>query len=89
MLWCDFNVPLNEDCSIGDDTKIREALPTINYLLEKEAKVIIITHLGDGTQSLDNVKARLFELLGKEVEVLENVRSHKEEMENDDVNHIN
>lgn len=84
LVRCDFNVPLSEDGQILDDTKIKEALPTLNYLLEHGAKPIIITHLGDGHESLDNVKARLFELLGQEIEMLENIRSHKEEIENDE-----
>lgn len=84
LLRCDFNVPLDPSGNILDDTKIREALPTIQYLLGNGAKVIIITHLGDGQEPLDRVKARLFELLGKEVEMLENIRSHAEEMENNE-----
>lgn len=84
LLRCDFNVPLDPSGNILDDTKIREALPTIQYLLNNGAKVIIITHLGDGHQSVDGVKARLFDLLGGEVEILENIRSHKEETENNE-----
>ncbi len=91
LVRCDFNVPLSGDGEILDDAKIREALPTLNYLLDHGAKVIVITHLGDGSESLDTVKARLFELLalsGVEglgsIEVSENIRSHKEETENDE-----
>lgn len=84
LVRCDFNVPLNDNGGIADDAKIREALPTLNYLLENGAKITIITHLGDGAESLDGVKVCLFQLLGREVEVLENIRSHKEEIENDE-----
>lgn len=46
LLRVDFNVPLKEDGEIQDDTRMVESLPTIKYLLEQEAKIIILTHLG-------------------------------------------
>lgn len=42
----DLNVPLDENLNITDDTRIRAALPTINYLRERGAKVIVVAHLG-------------------------------------------
>ncbi|MFC0211848.1 phosphoglycerate kinase [Paenibacillus chartarius] len=68
----DFNVPL-ENGAITDDTRIRETLPTINYLIEKGAKVILASHLGRpngefvDSLRLTPVAARLSELLGKPV----------------------
>lgn len=72
LVRCDFNVPLKGEF-IQDDTRITEALPTINELLEKGASVILMSHLGrpKGAHaeefSLRPVAVRLSELLGKEV----------------------
>ncbi|WP_443867492.1 phosphoglycerate kinase, partial [Megasphaera sp.] len=41
----DFNVPLDENCHITDDTRIQKTLPTIKYLLDHKAAVIIKKHL--------------------------------------------
>jgi len=46
FLRVDFNVPLDEESEIRDDTRIKAALPTINYLLEQKAKLTIASHLG-------------------------------------------
>jgi phosphoglycerate kinase len=68
----DFNVPVDGDRKITDDTRIRAALPTIQMLTSKGAKVILASHFGrpkgvDETLRLDAVAARLSELLGKSV----------------------
>ena len=108
----DYNVPLDEFGHIVDDVRIRETIPTINYLLDKNAKVILASHLGrpkgerNLKYSLKPVAERLKRLLnldvkfapdcvGEEVKaivnsmkegdivLLENLRFHREEEEND------
>ncbi len=71
----DFNVPLDEAQNITDDTRIREALPTIQKVLQLGGKPILASHLGrpkgvDPALSLMPIAKRLSELLGKEYEVL-------------------
>lgn len=72
LVRCDFNVPLN-DGVITDENRIIGALPTIKYLIENGAKVILCSHLGKPKGeyldkfSLKPVAARLSEILGKEV----------------------
>ena len=113
LVRVDFNVPLNRDTgAISDDSRIRASLPTIKYLVEHRAKVIICSHLGRPKGQvveqlrMSQVAERLSELMGlpvviasdcigPEVEskagalkegdilVLENLRFHAEEEEND------
>lgn len=108
----DFNVPMDEFQKITDDTRIRAALPTINDLVDRKAKIILASHLGrpEGERnmkySLQLVQQRLSRLLNREVLfatdcvgpdvekavaglkegdvlLLENLRFHKEEEDND------
>lgn len=112
LVRCDFNVPLDGDGNILDDFRIRKTLPTIKYLVENKAKIILISHLGepDGkvvdVLKLDKAQEKLSELLSftvkkaedcigpkvtglvddlksGEVLLLENLRFHKGEVEND------
>ncbi len=90
LVRCDFNVPLSDKGEIEDDMRIRAALPTLEWLLEKGASVTACSHLGrpkgkpDPKFSLDPVKARLDELLGNsDVNVLPNLRFNPGEEAND------
>jgi len=73
LVRVDFNVPLDASLQITDDTRIRAALPTIQYLINSEAKVILVSHLGrpkgefKDEFKMDPVAKRLSELLGKAV----------------------
>lgn len=81
LLRVDYNVPINNDLKIVDDERIVATLPTINYLLEHNAKVIICSHLGrpngqvDSKLSLRPVLSRLSKLLDKPVSFAEDVLS--------------
>lgn len=67
LVRCDFNVPL-KDGVITDENRLAGALPTIKYLVDHNAKVILCSHLGkDASKSLAPVAVRLTEMLGKEV----------------------
>ena len=72
---CDFNVPMQEGV-ITDDNRIRAALPTVQYLIENGAKVVLMSHLGRPKGeakmefTLKPVADRLSELLGKEVKFI-------------------
>ena len=84
LVRCDFNVPL-KDGVITDENRLVGALPTIKYLVENGAKVILCSHLGkDASKTLAPVAVRLSEMLGKEV-VGENARKAVADMKDGDV----
>ena len=112
LVRCDFNVPMDEERNITDNTRIVAALPTIKYLLENNCAIILCSHLGRPKGefkpefSLEPVSKELSKLLDKEVIMakdvigpdatekaknlkegeillLENVRFHREETDND------
>jgi len=113
LLRADYNVPLNDKSQITDDYRLQQSVPTVRFLLDCGASVIICSHLGrpdgkpDLKYSLMPVAKRLQELLGRDVEfvpdcigeraekvaaglqpgqvvLLENLRFHPEEEENDE-----
>ena len=77
----DYNVPMNSELKIMDDTRIVSTLPTINYLIDHGAKVILCSHLGrpngqvDPKLSLRPVLARLSKLMDKPISFAEDVKS--------------
>lgn len=112
LLRCDFNVPFDAEGNITDTKRIDESMKTINYLINKNAKIILCSHLGrpkgepNPALSLKPVAEYLSKILGKEVKMandvigesaqnlsenlklgevclLENLRFHSEEEEND------
>jgi phosphoglycerate kinase len=87
LVRVDFNVPIDENGSITDDRRIREALPTITYLRDHNAKVILMSHLGrpkgkfNMKYSLKPVSQRLSEKLGCDVKLAEDVIGDKVQAE--------
>ncbi|WP_333784584.1 phosphoglycerate kinase [Thermocrinis sp.] len=75
LVRVDFNVPIDEFGNIEDDTRIRSSMPTIEYLLDAKAKVILMSHLGrpkgkrDPKFSLSPVAKRLSRYLNREVKL--------------------
>ena len=91
LVRCDFNVPQLEDGSITDNRRIAAAIPTIEYLLENNSKVILCSHLGrpkgepDSKYSLKPVAEELVKLLGKEVKLAQDVTGESAKMLTDNM----
>ncbi len=81
LVRADFNVPLDDQCEITDDMRIRAALPTIELILERGGHPIILSHLGrpkgkpEQKYSLQPVAKRIAELTGKKVNFVESTDS--------------
>ncbi|MGP1450960.1 MAG: phosphoglycerate kinase [Wolinella sp.] len=79
LIRVDFNVPMDSDFNISDDTRIREAIPTINYCIDNGAKsVILVSHLGrpkgkSSEFSLKHIVKRLERLLNRSVAFAESI----------------
>ncbi len=74
LVRVDFNVPIDEQGNIVDDTRIRASLPTVEYLLDARARIILMSHLGrpkgrDPRYSLAPVAKRLSRFVGREVKL--------------------
>jgi phosphoglycerate kinase len=71
LVRCDFNVTPEEDGSISSDLRIRQALPTIKYLIRKKSKVILLSHFGNEKESISPIKKVLEKLLRRKVSFVE------------------
>jgi phosphoglycerate kinase len=108
LVRCDFNVPFSGNGKTLDDFRIKAAIPTINYLKQKGARVILMSHLEHGGKLLslqiliprleellqnkifflkdylsDDMPERLSKIDSSKIILLENLRLHKEEKQND------
>jgi phosphoglycerate kinase len=112
LVRCDFNVPLDEEGNISDDYRIKKTIPTIKYLIDRKAKVVLMSHLGEPEGKIveelrlnkvaekisdylnmtiekeddcigPEVEGQVNKLQGGQVLLLENLRFHKEETDND------
>jgi phosphoglycerate kinase len=112
LVRCDFNVPIDEKGNILDDFRIKQTVPTVKYLIDAKAKIILMSHLGEPngqivpelkmdkvaqclSDHLSRPIAKTDDCIGPETEnetnalkegqilMLENLRFHKEETDND------
>lgn len=82
LVRTDYNVPIAPDGTISDDSRIRASLPTLNYLLNRGCKVVIISHLGrpksrDSAYSLEPVALRLAQLIHRDIRFVDHTFGDK------------
>jgi len=83
LIRVDFNVPIKNG-KVLDDFRIKKAVPTIKFLQQKGAKIVLISHLGkDGSESMKPVADCLKKYIKKNVTLLENIRKYPGEEKND------
>jgi phosphoglycerate kinase len=70
LVRCDFNVPLSDEGNILDDFRIEKTIPTIEFLKERGAKIILLSHLGRPQEDLLNVKNYSLRPVAKKIEEL-------------------
>ncbi len=81
LVRVDYNVPLDDDLTVTDDTRIKLSLPTIDYLIERDAKVILMSHLGrpkgkvEPKLRLDPVAKRFEDITGKKIKKFNQIYS--------------
>jgi len=87
LIRVDFNVPMDAQFNISDDSRIRAALPTINYCIDHNAcSITLVSHLGrpkggyDERYTLRHIQKRLERLLQKKVEFIDDFEASKEEI---------
>lgn len=78
----DFNVPLSQDGTVIDNTRLKASIPTINYLINKKCRVVLISHLGrpsgyDASMSMKKLVPHLEELLNCPVSFIDNLDNAK------------
>jgi len=83
LVRVDYNVPLDDKLNVTDDTRIRLSLPTVDYLIKKDAKIILMSHLGrpkgkiEPKLRLDPVARRFEDLTGKKVKKFDQIYSRE------------
>lgn len=83
LVRVDYNVPLDEELSVIDDTRIRLSLPTLKYLREKNARIILMSHLGrpkgkpEEKYKMDPAARKLEELIGLKVKKFDDIYSQE------------
>jgi len=83
LVRVDYNIPLDNELNITDDTRIKLSLPTVNYLIENNAKIILMSHLGrpkgeiENKFKLDPAAKKLGQLTGKKIKKFDHIYSQE------------